>query len=115
MDVRPGYERLADILQAALNQAQQGKGSERHQQGTTPFHEQPIVSIARMVGPGGPAQQVMKKTQEALRMTPERGIAELLGAINYAAATIIVIEEQSGADRVIPSIYHSSEGPEEAS
>lgn len=109
-EVRQGYERLADILQAALNQAQQGKGSERHQQGGTPFHHQPIVEIGIMVGPGGPAQQVMKKTQEAMRLPHERAIAELLGAINYAAATIIVMERLHGGDLVVPSLHDTAVG-----
>lgn len=95
MKVTPGYETLAAVLQEALDQAQAGKGRERHQQGATPFDRQPIVELARMVGPGGPAQQVMKKTQEAMRLPPERAVVELLGAINYAAATIMVIREKA--------------------
>ena len=106
MDVRPGYECLAQVLQRALDQAQSGKGKERHQQGGTPFERQPIIEIGRMVGPGGPAQQVMKKTQEALRLPTDRAIAELLGAINYAAATIIVLEERE----IPPSSKGKSEG-----
>lgn len=99
LHVVPGYESLATVLVKALEQAQSGKGKARHQLGTTPFHRQPIVEIGRMVGPGGPAQQVMKKTQEAMRLPPEQAIAELLGAINYAAATILVIEEQAQANK----------------
>lgn len=94
MNVQPGYERLAEVLQAALDQAQAGKGRDRHAQNDLPFHRQPIVEIGRMVGPAGPAQQVMKKTQEAMRLPSERAIQELLGAINYAAATIILLEDK---------------------
>ena len=38
-----GYEVVADILQQALDQAQSGKGKERHGQGL-PFTEQKIFS-----------------------------------------------------------------------
>ena len=90
--VEEGYEPLHDILVQALGQAQAGKGKERHANGK-PFLRQPILELGRMVGPGGTAQQVMKKTQEALNLPPDRAVTELLGAINYAAATIILIQE----------------------
>ena len=54
-----------------------------------------------MVGPAVTAYQVMKKTQEALRLPPERGVQELLGAINYAAATILIIRENALATTVV--------------
>lgn len=91
-----GYEPLFDELIMALNQSQNGKGSVRHAN-ARPFDKQPTLEIARMVGPGGPAQQVMKKTREAVGMA-RRGeykaaCAELQGAIVYAAATAILIRE----------------------
>ena len=96
INVTEGYEPLADELFNALNQSQGGKGKERHANGR-PFLQQPIMEMARMCGPGGPAQQVMKKTQEALGMTKrgehDRAIAELHGAMVYAAATALVIRE----------------------
>lgn len=92
--VEQGYERVFEVLQKALDQTQSGKGKERHSRGTTPFERQPIVEIAHMVGPAGPAFQVIKKTQESMRLPPDRAIAELLGAIIYAAATIIAIEDK---------------------
>lgn len=98
METKPGYEGLALVLQGALNQAQNGKGRERHQQGDTPFHQQPICEIGRMVGPGGTAFQAMKKTQEAMRLPKKRAVAELLGAINYLAATIILMDEQDDVE-----------------
>ena len=95
--VKPGYETLAVELQKALNQSQVGKGSERHAN-ARPFVHQPIMEISRMVGPGGTAYQVMKKTQEALGMVDrgqnDRAIAELHGAIIYAAACALLIREQ---------------------
>lgn len=98
MNTPEGYEALAAILQEAIDQAANGKGKERHQQNDRPFLRQPICEIPRMVGPAGSAYQVMKKTQEAMRLPPERAVVELLGAINYAAATIIVIRENALAD-----------------
>lgn len=94
--VVPGYEPLFSELIEALKQSQDGKGKERHAN-DKPFMDQPIMDLSRMCGPGGPAQQVMKKTQEALGMCkrgePDRAINELRGAIIYAAATILTIKE----------------------
>lgn len=95
IEVEKGYTSLAGVLVDALNQAQYGKGKERHQQGDTPFESQPILEIGRMVGVGSPMGQVIKKTQEASRLPKERAIAELLGAINYAAAAILLLKEQA--------------------
>lgn len=93
--VVPGYEALFDELVEALKQSQDGKGKERHAN-DLPFAEQPLMRLSRMCGPGGPAQQVMKKTQEALGMhgrgETDRAIAELHGAIIYAAATILTMK-----------------------
>jgi hypothetical protein len=36
----------------------------------------------------------MKKIEESIRLKTEHGIAELLGAINYIAAAIIVLKEK---------------------
>lgn len=94
--VTPGYEALAATLQEALDQAQFGKGKERHANGQ-PFERQPIMEIGRMVGLGYPTGQAQKKIQEAVGMfnrdEPDRAVAELLGAINYLAAAILLIRE----------------------
>ena len=94
--VEPGYEPLAAVLQLALDQAQAGKGKERHANGR-PFDRQPIMEIGRMVGLGYPTGQAKKKTQEAIGMSnrgePDRAVTELLGAINYLAAAILLIRE----------------------
>jgi len=96
--VRPGYESLAFVLNAALEQAQEGKGKERHASGE-PFERQKICEITRRVGLGGPAFQVVKKTEEAVRLlergNPAQAVEDLLGAINYAAAMVILVQEQS--------------------
>lgn len=92
-----GYEELAAVLQSALDQAQTGKGKERHAN-NRPIDRQPIMEIARMVGLGYPTGQAQKKTQEAVGMfnrgEPGRAVAELKGAIIYLAAAIMLIREQ---------------------
>lgn len=94
--VEPGYEPLFAELITALDQSQAGKGKERHANGL-PFLEQPIMTNARQCGAGGPAQQVMKKTGEAIGMhkrgETDRAIKELHGAMVYAAATILSMKE----------------------
>lgn len=93
----PGYEQLAEVLDAALAQAQAGKGKERHALEGVPFHEQPIVEINAMIGtPHGALYQLAKKAQEAARLEPAAAERELLGAINYAAAAILVIRRLNG-------------------
>lgn len=91
-----GYEDLARILDRAYDQSARGKGRERHAN-DKPFRQQPIMEIARMVGLGGHAYQICKKTQEAVGMA-NRGdsaaaIAEFYGAIVYSAAAVLLIEE----------------------
>lgn len=92
----PDYEPLEAILTAAMAQAALGKGSERHANGRD-FVRQPIMEIGRMCGLGYPTGQAQKKTQEAVGMfnrgEHERAEAELLGAINYLAAAVLLIRE----------------------
>lgn len=90
--VATGYERLAAILDEALEQAQGGKGKERHATGQ-PFHEQPIVRIGELLGNDGfELGQAIKKLQESCRMTPDRARIERLGAINYIAASVLLLD-----------------------
>ena len=90
------YAPLRRVLDAAYDQAANGKGKERHAN-DKPFTNQPIMEIARMVGPGYQLGQAMKKSQEAGGMIhrgqPDRAKAELLGAINYLAACVMLIDE----------------------
>lgn len=92
------YAPLAATLQEAYDQAATGKGKERHARGL-PFIDQPILEIGRMCGPGFNTGQSIKKQQEAMGMLArgEHGAAirELLGAINYAAAAVMLIREQN--------------------
>lgn len=97
--VEPGYEQLAEVLQTALDQSQRGKGKERHANDRK-FDRQPIMEIGRMVGVGYPTGQASKKTQEAVGMfnrgEADRAVNELLGAIVYSAAAILLIREAQG-------------------
>jgi len=97
-----GYEMLAAVLQDALDQAQHGKGKERHAEGGKPFHAQDICQEARDLGLAYPIGQARKKAKEALRLPPGKAIEDLLGAINYLAAAVIVVHEREsdldGAD-----------------
>lgn len=92
----PDYSDLKRVLHLAFLQASEGKGSARHGNGL-PFPEQPILTLTRLVGPGFPLGQAMKKAQETIGMA-QRGEtsaakAELLGAIVYLAAAHIFLEE----------------------
>lgn len=94
--VATGYERLAAVLDEALEQAQVGKGKERHATGQ-PFHEQPIVRIGELLGNDGfELGQAIKKLQESCRLPPDRARLERLGAINYIAASIILMDAKRG-------------------
>src|SRR5208337_1055932 len=88
------YDSLEKVLAEALHQASMGKGASRHAKDGEPFEQQPICEMARRLGVGGPLFQAVKKVYESERLTGEKGIAELLGAINYIAAAIIVRREK---------------------
>jgi hypothetical protein len=90
----PGYESLISVLNMALNQAAAGKGKERHAQGQ-PFEDQPMQRISQLLDSAeGMRYQIMKKTQESARMEKDAAIRELLGAINYAAGTVIFLQNK---------------------
>lgn len=91
------YTTLRTILDAAFNHAAIGKGKERHAR-DLPFDEQPMLETTRLVGPGFPLGQAIKKAGEAAGMI-ERGEmiaaeAECLGAINYLAGAVAWMREQ---------------------
>lgn len=102
MKIQPGYESLAGVLQRALDQAQSGKGAERHAN-SLPFHKQPMQTIAGQVGVGFLTGQAIKKTQEGQTLPAGRDVAELLGAINYLAGAVIFMETQRQAAEFSPS------------
>ena len=90
------YTSLQQVPHEALLQASEGKGKERHAEDGEHFECQPICEIARRVGGGYQLGQAVKKIYESQRLLGEMGTAELLGAINYLAAAIIVRREWSG-------------------
>lgn len=93
-NVLPGYDALAWVLAKAMDQAQNGKGNQRHQVGDAPFTAQPICSLTRTYGLAYPFGQAAKKTHEVGQLEHKNAkLAEVLGAINYLAAAYIVISE----------------------
>jgi len=87
----PGYEVLANIMHRAYEQAALGKGKERHAN-DKPFHLQPIAIGAQHFGIGSTLFQMFKKAEECQRLPADAAVRELLGAMVYAAATIMEIE-----------------------
>ncbi len=91
------YHELIRVLKDAHAQASSGKGKERHANGR-PFDRQPIMELGRMFGPGFAAGQAAKKAQEAMgmisRQNNDAAVAELLGAINYLAACVMLVRER---------------------
>lgn len=89
IQIPPGYEAWARVIQGALNQVANGKGKERHAN-DEPFDQQTICQTARHHGVGFVTGQAEKKGREQHRLPKDRAIAELEGAINYLVAAIIV-------------------------
>jgi len=88
-----GYESLWSVLDDAVSQAAIGKGKVRHAVHGQAFEEQPICTITRDVGQGFPLGQARKKLTESMRLPWPQARAELLGAINYLAAAVVVGDE----------------------
>lgn len=91
------YSTLRTVLDAAYDQAANGKGKERHNiTGQTPFDRQRMQTVSELVGsPDGMTYQAIKKLTEGLgHPTFELKKRELLGAINYIAGIIIFLERQ---------------------
>jgi hypothetical protein len=100
-----GYERLLAVLESAYAQASSGKGKERHASGE-PFEDQRICAVNRSLGSiDGAVFQVEKKAHEAARFYRagkyKEAVHDLLGAINYAAAAVILCEDGGGNPEVI--------------
>jgi len=93
------YERLAEVLTGAYDQAASGKGKERHATGE-PFQDQICCYLLRHIGAGGAVFQVCKKSIEALRLPYPANVNELRGAINYASAAIIELERKAAEEKV---------------
>lgn len=94
--VNMAYRSLRAVQDLALAQASKGKGKERHAVAGEAFEDQTMCEIARRLrghAAGSLLYQVVKKTYESGRLPKERAIAELLGAMNYLAGAIIVMQE----------------------
>jgi hypothetical protein len=88
------YASLERVLLDAMIQASNGKGKERHAGDGEYYEDQVMCEITRRLGPGYPLGQAVKKIIESQRLGGDAGIQELLGAINYIAGAIIVLQEQ---------------------
>ncbi|MFA7588669.1 MAG: PriCT-2 domain-containing protein, partial [Novosphingobium sp.] len=107
VDVLPGYESLFLELRGALDQAQKGKGAERHNvSGQLPFDKQRMQQISRMIeSPDGMVYQVCKKVVEGVNLpTLERQVKELHGAIVYLAGIAIFLRTKA-ADQVADEFH----------
>lgn len=87
------YRKPREVLEEALKQASEGKGKERHASDGEYFEDQPICEIARRLG-GGDLFQAVKKIYESVRLPKEAAVRELLGAIIYIAAEVILRREK---------------------
>lgn len=92
----PGrYELLKSVLTDAAFQAEEGKGKERHADPFERFQDQQIVKIGTWLGSNHfQIGQAVKKAIESTRLDPDAAEAELLGAINYLAAAVIVLRRK---------------------
>ena len=89
-----GYHGLWCVLADALDQAQSGKGAERHGQ-DKPFEEQPMQKLIELHGRGFAYGQAGKKAQESERLAYEAARRELLGAIVYLAGAVINLDKEN--------------------
>lgn len=85
------YDILSQVLKNAYFRASKGKGKVRHANGK-PFLEQPIFTITEALGarPDPLLFQAVKKIYESQRLDPEASVNELLDAIVYVAAAVIL-------------------------
>lgn len=92
----PAYASLRAVLERAACQAESGKGKLRHALDGEAFAEQQIVRLGEWMGSNHyEIGQACKKALESTRLAPERAVGELLGAINYLAAAVLVLEREA--------------------
>lgn len=102
MDARPEYAALAGVLGEALEQAQDGKGKERHAEAGEPFEDQIILEVTRRLHKSPVAfslGQAVKKIYETVNLGDYDAMDELRGAINYIGAAIIRYKELAGDEQ----------------
>lgn len=101
--VFPEYQPLWEVLNKALNQAQSGKGKVRHAPNNEEFLNQNICEINRRLGSAdGCLFQAVKKIYESKILSAEAAINELLGAIVYISAAVILTQER---EQKVPEEY----------
>lgn len=93
MTVPTGYLPLLLVLMEAFDQACMGKGKERHVFNDAAFRDQQIFEIAEKVGIGFCTGQAVKKLYEQ-HASLRDDVRDLLGAIVYTAAAVIILHEQ---------------------
>lgn len=87
------YGALRRVLEEAVAQAETGKGKERHAGKDEAFEDQQIVQLCEWMGSNhGDIFQACKKAIESTRLPKDRARHELLGAINFLAAAVIVLD-----------------------
>lgn len=96
--VKTGYENLWTILVKALEQAQTGKGTNRHGHTGATWDRQTINAIPMMLGSVAPqAYQICKKATEAVGLVHAGNLnqaeEDALGIIVYAASLVFMIGE----------------------
>ena len=92
VEVVDGYQPLFAVLVEALEQAQNGKGKERHAN-DLPFVQQPMQAISDSLGSiAGMLFQAAKKSAESQKLEYAAARRELLGAINYLAGAVIWLD-----------------------
>jgi hypothetical protein len=96
----PEYQALKNEFDNALQQAQGGKGKERHARENQYFEDQVMCQVQRLLIDhplGGLAYQVIKKTIESGRLYNDKGIEaaieEIYGAMNYLGGMSILYDE----------------------
>jgi hypothetical protein len=87
-----GYESLELVLREAYDRAALTKGVERHANGNS-FSQQEICTDLRLFGIAPALFQARKKIKESFRLLASAAINELLDAIVYLAAAVIVLKE----------------------
>ena len=87
------YRHLVHVLVQAFLQASAGKGKERHVFNDAPFREQQIFEIAEKVGIGFCTGQAVKKLYEQ-HASREDKVRDLLGAMVYTSAAVIILQEE---------------------
>ncbi len=91
------YYSLVKVFNDAFLQASNGKGNERHAYSDRePYSDQVLCEMDKRLGGNaiGPRYRAVKKIYESARMEPDRAIHEILGAINYLAAAVIILTDK---------------------